>query len=149
MGKGSDPTVGKMKIVYLLYLYLYLRPSTFYLRPLEKSRYRAGCFFTLKRSLEFLILHIVSIIKRKFHNSPPPPPLGSFSRSDRHRSHPWPVSPLANSQKQRWASTLQKFSNFKFKKSRIGRLMLPTVTFWKSWGIGSDVFLHWKCKSDP
>jgi hypothetical protein len=26
------------------------------------------------------------------------------------------VSPLANIQKQRWASTLAKFSNFKFKK---------------------------------
>ncbi len=60
-----------MKIVYLLPLSLpstrhvgdivYLKKgkdcaiSAHYLRPLEKSRFRARCFFTLKRSLEIVI----------------------------------------------------------------------------------------------
>ncbi len=35
--------------------------SAYYLRPLEKSRYRAQCFFTLKRSLEILIVSDRSI----------------------------------------------------------------------------------------
>jgi hypothetical protein len=43
------------------YLSLNLRHdrSTYFLRPLEKSRYRARCFFTLKRSLEILIVSYV------------------------------------------------------------------------------------------
>jgi hypothetical protein len=63
--------VGKMKIVYLLPLSLpstrhigdiaYLKKgqdravTAYNLRPLEKSRYGARCFFTLKRSLEIVI----------------------------------------------------------------------------------------------
>jgi hypothetical protein len=63
--------VGKMKIGNLLHLSLsstrhvrdivYLKKredravSAYYLRPLEKSKYRARCFFTLKRSLEIVI----------------------------------------------------------------------------------------------
>jgi hypothetical protein len=64
--------VDKIKIVYLLPLYFYLGHDmsatsftlkkryyrevyAYYLRPLEKSRYRGRCFFTLKRSLEIVI----------------------------------------------------------------------------------------------
>jgi hypothetical protein len=32
------------------------RGYTYFLRPLEKSRYRPRCFFALKRSLEILIV---------------------------------------------------------------------------------------------
>ncbi len=32
------------------------RGYTYFLRPLEKSRYRPRCFFTLKRSSEILIV---------------------------------------------------------------------------------------------
>jgi hypothetical protein len=69
---GPTQEVGKMMIDYLIPLHkpstchvgdiVYIKKSvgsrgyTFFLRPLEKSRYKPQCFFTLKQSLEILIV---------------------------------------------------------------------------------------------